>query len=246
MTQNKIIHYCWFGGQSLPIETLNYIETWKKYCPDYKIIQWNETNYKSDSKFVEKAMNEKKWAFVSDYARLEILYIYGGIYLDTDVELIKNLDELLMNDIYMGAEDKYSINSGLGMGAKKGSTQLKEIMNIYDSMELEDSFRYPTCVEITTQYLKKHGFIDAKEIVKINGITLFPTEYFCPQKPGSKTIKITDNTYSIHHYTGSWKKEKGLIKEFNYRLIPIKKKLRRLLGDKRYNKILKKIKEVYK
>lgn len=236
MLINKVIHYCWFGDQELPVSVKKIIKTWKKHCPDYEIIEWNEANYVSDSPFVKRALKDKKWAFVSDYARLEILYKYGGIYLDTDVEIIRNLDSLLENSIYMGVEDKYSVATGLGMGAKKNSFQLKELMNIYDSLNVDLS--YPTCVEVTTSYLKKYGFKSVEEIVNVNGITLYPTEYFCPQKPGSKRIAITNNTYSIHHYSGSWKNKNKLFKNINYRLIPFKKWLRRVIGNENYNSMI--------
>ena len=116
----KKIHYCWFGGNPLPELAIKCLESWKKYCPDYEIIEWNETNFNLDScEYVREAYQAKKWAFVSDYARLKVVYDNGGIYLDTDVELIKSLDRLLKNKSFFGTETTGVVATGLGFGAEK-------------------------------------------------------------------------------------------------------------------------------
>ena len=123
----KIINYCWFGKNPLPTSVKKCINSWKKYCPDYKIIQWDETNFDVKSNmFVKEAYEAKAWAFVSDYARLKVKYENGGIYFDTDVELVKNLDFLLKNSAYIGIQQsEYLCNTGLGFGAEKGILLLK-------------------------------------------------------------------------------------------------------------------------
>ena len=118
----KVIHYCWFGGNELPELAMKCIDSWKKFCPDYEIKQWNEKNYDLDSsRYIKEAYKNKKWAFVSDYARLDIIYNNGGIYLDTDVELIGKLDEFLDEKCFLAAEREEYVNTGLGFGAEKGN-----------------------------------------------------------------------------------------------------------------------------
>ena len=130
---NKIIHYCWFGRGEKPKDVIKSIESWKKFCPDYEIIEWNEDNFDiSSHPYTKKAYELKKWAFVSDYARLYIVYNEGGVYLDTDVEIVKNLDPLLENEAYMGFEDEKYVNTGSGFGAEKGHSFLLENMKAYD------------------------------------------------------------------------------------------------------------------
>ena len=129
----KIINYCWFGGNELPKETQKCIASWKKYCPDYQIIEWNESNFDIHCHpFVESAYNSKAWAFVSDYARLKVIYDNGGIYLDTDVRILKNLDFLLQNEMYIGIQQQGEYcNTGLGFGAYKHHPIVKQMMEKY-------------------------------------------------------------------------------------------------------------------
>ena len=116
----KVIHYCWFGGNPIPEKDRRYIEGWKEKCPDYEIIEWNERNYDvSKNKYMAQAYEEKKWGFVSDYARLDLVYQYGGIYFDTDVELLKPLDNLLELEMFCGFESTKYVNFGIGFGAEK-------------------------------------------------------------------------------------------------------------------------------
>lgn len=207
----KKIHYCWFGGSELPDSVKKCIESWRKYCPDYEIIQWNESNYDyKKNKYMKEAYEQKKWGFVPDYARLDIVYTYGGIYLDTDVELINSLDELLELECFVGLENNY-VALGLGFGARKGTIELYEMMQEYEkiffinedgTLNLKPSPRY------TTEYLEKKGLINNRKISKVGNITVFPTEYFCPKNLLTGECNITQNTYSIHHYDASWWSEK--------------------------------------
>ena len=125
----KIIHYCWFGGNEIPENDKKCIESWKKYCPDYKIIRWDESNYDyKKNSYMREAYEAKKWGFVPDYARLDIIYNYGGIYLDTDVELLKSLDEILDCEGFFGFESENLVNLGLGFGAVKGNEIIRDMM----------------------------------------------------------------------------------------------------------------------
>lgn len=208
----KIIHYCWFGGNPLPDSVQHYIKTWKQFCPDYEIIEWNENNFDLNCcPYVMEATKMKKWAFVSDYARLKIIYENGGIYLDTDVELLKPLDNLLTNKAFVGLEPPTNeIATGLGFGAEKGCLILKEIMEEYDIthfLNSDGSLNQTTCVKMTTKHFLKKGFDYNNTIQVIDGVTIYPTDYFCPMNWNNGKIITTENTYSIHHYDYSWSSE---------------------------------------
>ena len=136
----KIIHYCWFGGKPLPKLAKKCIASWKKFCPDYEIKEWNESNFDLNScTYVKEAYDSKKYAFVSDYARFWILHRYGGVYFDTDVELLKSIDDILADGAFMGVENfvaeqnkaKISINPGLGIAAEPGMLIYQEILDFY-------------------------------------------------------------------------------------------------------------------
>lgn len=204
----KVIHYCWFGEKPLPEEYKNYIESWKKYMPDYQIIEWNEKNFDiRKCEFIKSAYEHKKWAFVSDYARLDIIYNNGGIYLDTDVEVIKNFDKLLSYECFMGFEVSGFINTGLGFGAVKHHPIIKENLDYYNNLRFindDGTFNTITCPKITTEILKNKGLKISKKLQFINGVAIFPTEYFCPLNYYNGKLQITENTYSIHRYSMSW------------------------------------------
>lgn len=215
----KKIHYCWFGGAPLPESVQRCIASWRLYCPKYEIIEWNESNFNiSVNDFVLKAYQNKKWAFVTDYARLHVVYNEGGIYLDTDVELIRSLDDLLKYKAYMGFEGSEYIATGLGFGAIKGFPLLKEMLSIYDSLDFD---RVKNKVEqistpvLITNLLEKHGLVRNGERQAVRELELFPEDYFCPKSPITRLLNITNNTYSIHHYDASWvdAQEKAHIKK---------------------------------
>lgn len=222
----KKIHYCWFGGNPLPDDVKRYIESWKKYCPDYEIIQWDESNYNvHKNRYVEQAYKNKKWAFLTDYARLDIVYEQGGIYLDADVELIHGLNDLLKNKCYMGMEQIGTVNTGLGFGAEAKHPFLRKNMLPYEENEYEredGKFIPPICVRVTTKLLKNSGLVEENKIQNIEDVTIYPTDYFCPLKMGTNKITITTNTYSIHHYAASWYTGNAVIRKIKYYLIPLK------------------------
>lgn len=204
----KKIHYCWFGGAPLPKSAKNYIASWKKYCPDYEIIQWDESNIDiGKSNFMKEAYENKKWAFVSDYARYKTIYENGGIYLDVDVEAVKSFDSLLKNKVFMGFEGREYVNSGLGFGAVKGSAALKSIIDIYDGISFnahKDNLNEITTPVLVTNFLKSNGLIQNGELQKVASVTILPEDYLCPKNPLTRLVNITDNTFSIHHYDASW------------------------------------------
>jgi len=206
----KKIHYCWFGRNPLPKSALKCIQSWKKYFPDYEIIQWNEDNYDVNKiKYTREAYQAKKYAFVSDYARFDILYHEGGVYFDTDVEVIKSFDDILANGAFMGCEidGLTSVNPGLGIAVAPGLGIYKEILNYYAGQNFlneDGTINQETVVTKTTKILREQGMKNVKEIQKIGGITIYPKEYFNPMNNNTGVIDITENTHSIHWYSMSW------------------------------------------
>lgn len=203
----KTIHYCWFGGAEKSEIIKRCIESWKKHCPDYEIVEWNENNFDINTcKYVKEAYNAKKWAFVSDYCRFWVLYNFGGIYMDTDVEILKPLDDLPAD--FVGFESETTVNSGLIRGAAKGDMICREMLDSYekDSFILENGEYNPcTVCERETAVLQKHGLVVNGELQVVADTTVFPTEYFNPKGGNYGKDKITENTYTVHHYVASWK-----------------------------------------
>lgn len=204
----KIIHYCWFGENPLPELAQKCIASWKKYLPDYEIKEWNEENYDVRKiPYTAQAYDSKKYAFVSDYARFDILYQYGGLYFDTDVEVIKPLDEILKRGAFAGVESAGALNAGLGLASPAASPIYKEILDSYKNSSFirnDGSMDLTTVVTRVSDIFKKHGFTDKNEIQKVDGITVYPSDYFCPKDYVSGNINITQNTYTVHWYDGSW------------------------------------------
>ena len=203
----RIIHYCWFGGNQLPPLAVQCIKSWQKYCSDYKIIEWNENNFNIDyNTYVKEAYEAKKWAFVSDVARLWALVSYGGIYMDTDCELLKPIDIFLEHDAVSGFESETYIPTAL-MGCRVGFTLFKELLTEYDTR----SFKLPngeyditTNVASITNKLLNYGLVLNNKKQTISGFTIYPFEYFCPKDFFTGKLNITSNTYAIHHFDGSW------------------------------------------
>jgi len=177
MSIPKVIHCCWFGGAPKGEKEKRCIESWKKFCPDYKIIEWNEENYDiNNHPFVKRAYQKKKWAFVSDYARLDIIYRHGGVYLDTDVEIVKPIDELLSVQMFAGFEDIRVVNFGLGFGAEKEHPYLKEMMKAYDHLVFPDNdaeLGKIACPIIQTDVLKRHGLVQNGKNQKIEKCAIY-------------------------------------------------------------------------
>ena len=203
----KKIHYCWFGGNPLPEFAKKCIESWKKYCPDYEIIEWNENNFDINCcNYVKEAYNAKKWAFVSDVVRLYALVNYGGIYMDTDVEVLKPLDDILSYEAVSGFESETSISTGL-MACEKNQPLFFELLHEYDDIHFlkkDGSLDLTTNVTRITNTCLKYGLKLNNSFQIINGFAIFPNDYFCPKDYASKKINLTHNTYTIHHFNGSW------------------------------------------
>lgn len=217
----KIIHYCWFGGKPLPKLAQKCIASWERFLPGYKIVRWDESNYDVNKiPYISEAYAAKKYAFVSDYARFDILYQYGGLYFDTDVEIIKDLSEIVENGAFMGCESSangYLIAAGLGLGAVPQMAIYKEILEDYQQRHFFSEAKQQnltTVVEIVSHIFERYNFnTQNNKIQKINDVTIYPPEYFCPKRPGDAFINVTENTYTIHHFDGSWMPPKQKFKK---------------------------------
>ena len=247
----KVINYCWFGKNEKPELALKCIKSWKKKCPNYKIIEWNEDNYDISSAplYVKQAYEEKKWAFVTDYVRLSIIYENGGIYLDTDVELKKSLDDLLCYDAYFGFECRNTINTGLGFGAVKGCPILKDLMSDYQSIKFKQddgTFNFTTCGDYNLKHFINRGLAldDTKQVLDGN-ILILPSIYLAPINLLEGKHYRSMLTYSVHWYSASWKSEqdqKAKKREFrkrrwNYFIHIPNRILIKICGENNYTKI---------
>ena len=222
----KTIHYCWFGEKQLPELARKCLNSWKYFFPDYEIIEWNESNFDIHiCPYVEEAYEMKKWAFVSDYARFWILYHYGGIYFDTDVEVIKSMEDVLQKGAFMACEAGHEyfnnlglgVAPGLGLGANSGLNLYREILDMYEQMHFRDAngnMNEQTVVDYTTSIMQKYGFRGSGEIEKVYDIIIYPPEYFCPMNYLTGKVTVTENTRSIHYYSGSWTSLYNRIKTF--------------------------------
>ena len=209
----KKIHYCWFGRNPKSLLFKKCIASWLKYCPDYEIVEWNEDNYDLSSAplYVRQAYTAKRWAFVTDYVRLDVVYNYGGIYLDTDVELLKSPEALLGYQAYFGFENYVHINTGLGFGAEKGARVLKDMMIDYETVPFigpNGECNAITCPIRNTATLQAYGLTqnNTKQVLEGN-ILILPSEYLCPISYRTSRKRITKNTISIHHFEASWQSE---------------------------------------
>lgn len=231
----RIIHYCWFGGNPLPEEAVRCIESWKKYCPDYEIREWNESNFDIHKyKYAKQAYGKKKYAFVSDVARFDILFQYGGIYLDTDVELLRPIDSFLDQEAFAGYGQSGKICTGLIFGATAGNPLIQDALSYYTHNEFLLKNGLPnttTVVTIFSEILSKHGFSLDGHFCQNPLLTLYPWDYFDPLNFDTKQMRITENTYSIHHYACSWKSERDM------RVYKIGLVIKKAVGKDNYEKI---------
>lgn len=215
----KKIHYCWFGRNPKPKLAEKCINSWKKHCADYELIEWNEDNFDLTKAplYVRQAYEAKKWAFVTDYVRLYAIVNYGGIYMDTDVEVIKPLDDILKYEAVSGFESETEVPTGL-MGCVKNHPFFIELLNEYDDISFikeDGTFDVTTNVTRITNACLKYGLIQNNTFQTVCGFTLFPKEYFCPKDYSTGKIKKTYNTFTIHHFSGSWisDSDKKMLKE---------------------------------
>lgn len=210
----KIIHFFWFGNNPKGEKEANCINSWKKYCPDYEIIEWNETNVDLDIiPFVREAYDAKKYAFASDVLRLWAIYTYGGIYFDTDVELIKSYDELLDCKGFIGFENSDFINSGQCIAAEKGNPIIKEMFDFYKTQKFvndDGSYNMIGCPIVNTNILVNNGLIKNGQYQELENFIVYPSDYFNPYDDATGRLNKTENTYSIHWYAKSWLDEKSI------------------------------------
>lgn len=230
----KKIHYCWFGQNKKNDLISKCIQSWKKNLADYEIIEWNEKNFPLDeleNDFVKSAFIDKNWAFVSDFVRLWVLLNEGGIYLDTDVEVVKDFDSLLQNSNFIGFEDDITLGSCV-IGAIPNSDFILEIFNKYKCLEYKSENMQPN-VRLITDIAKSRGLLLNGKIQTISGeVKIFSKDYFSPKSYITGKNNITKDTICIHHFNGSWLKDKTSGKN------KIKYYLYCLIGDRVYNKIV--------
>lgn len=208
----KIIHYCWFGGKEKPKLAKKCIASWKKYCPDYQIIEWNESNYDvNNSPYTRYCYENKKWAYLSDYVRLDVVYRQGGVYFDTDVELIADINWLLDHNAFVALEDPKTVASGLGFGAEKGSKYIKAMMEKYAFSKVED-VSVSACPELNTKALLPFGLKQDNSLQMIDGLLVLPTDYMNPYDDPTGRLQITEHTISIHWYSKSALSRKSIIR----------------------------------
>ena len=200
----KKIHYCWFGRGEKPKLAKKCISSWKKYCPEYEILEWNEDNFDINmNAYTKMCYEQKKYAFLSDYVRLLVVYQYGGLYFDTDVELLKNPDSLLENQAFFGFETDEHVNTGLGFGAEKRNEIVKQMVREYDKL-LDGNNGTIGCPLLNTETLLKFGMVQSGEKQRIGNAVVYPTYCFNPRDSATGKLNKTENTYSIHWYSMSW------------------------------------------
>ena len=226
----KIIHYCWFGRNPLPESAIKCINSWKKFFPDYEIKEWNEDNFDVNIiPYTKEAYEAKKYAFVSDYARFWILYHHGGLYFDTDVEVIKAMDDIIELGPFMGVEvgatsggEPPLVAPGLGLGVNPGLGLYKEILDYYKGLSFLNKDGSPnqvTVVTHTTNVLIKHGLKNSNEIQEVAGVWIYPRDYFNPLNDNTGKLDITKNTRSIHWYSKTWLEKQNPIRTWLVRRI---------------------------
>lgn len=210
----KVIHYCWFGRNPLPPLAVKCIESWRKFLPDYEIREWNEDNFDVNAiPYTQEAYEARKYAFVSDYARFKILYEHGGLYFDTDVEVIRPLDDIIARGPFMGCEcdatgaTAGAVAPGLGLGVNPGLGLYRELLDLYATLHFRNpdgSLNFKTVVQYTTELLCEHGLQNTPGIQEVAGVWIYPKEYFNPINMEDYKLCVTDESRSIHHYAGTW------------------------------------------
>lgn len=222
----KIIHYCWFGRKPLPKSVRKCIASWRRFFPDYEIREWNEDNFDVNAvAYTREAYKCGKYAFVSDYARFYILYRHGGIYLDTDVRVIRPMDDIAARGAFMGIEQagvSVGVAPGLGIGTEPATELYREILEYYGTLHFidADGVQLPgTVVKHTTDVLLRHGFRPENTMQEIAGVTIYPNDWFNPLDDATGRLTITDNTRSIHLYSKTWVDNYGPVRIWITRLM---------------------------
>lgn len=213
----KKIHYCWFGRGPHSELMTRCIESWRRYLPDYEIVEWNEDNFDVNvCEYTRGAYAARKFAFVSDYARFWILHREGGLYFDTDVEVVRPMDDIVADGPFMGCEAEYRegrkaeelcVNPGLGLGAEPGMDFYATMLERYHAMSFvkpDGSLNLSTVVGYTTELLCERGLRATGDVQEVAGIKVYPKEYMCPLDYHTGEMRRTERTVSIHHYDSSW------------------------------------------
>lgn len=214
MSIPKIIHYCWFGGKPKPELAQKCLKSWKKYCPDYEILEWNEGNFDVSTapRYVQQAYEAKRWAFVTDYVRLRALTEMGGVYLDTDVEVLRPLDPYLKHKAFAGFEHPERVQTGL-LACEKDFPLFRDFMAYYDTASFLREDGTPdvtTNVEILTRLCLARGMVCNDRFQVVDDLAIYPREVFCPVDFDTKKLKKTRKTVVIHWFSGSWHTEEEL------------------------------------
>ena len=225
----KTINYCWFGRGEKDELFYKCLESWKKYFPDYEIIEWNENNFDvNQNVYMKEAYETEKYAFVSDYARLKIIYDNGGIYFDTDVEVQKDMRDILEKGAFIGCELQNQLQTGLGFAAERHNFMVEKMLEQYNNIhfKINDNYNMTPCGIYNTKAFIENGWIGDNNIVKIKDMYVYPPEYFSPFNYQTGEENITDNTYTYHHGAASW------LPNYERKLLQLKKKLVSRFGKK--------------
>lgn len=232
----KKIHYCWFGKNEKSKLTKRCIESWEKYCPDYQIIEWNEDNFDlHQHPYLSWCYENKKWAFLSDFARLLIVNQNGGIYFDTDVELIRNPDMLLQYSAFFGFENKENIATGLGFGAEAKHEIVIAMINMYMDIKQNADGSYPliVCPALNTKALIPLGLLLNGKRQNVKGAEILPIEFLNPYDDQTGVLRKTNNTISIHWYSKAWLDKRTILRS------KITKPIHRIFGVDCFRKLKK-------
>ncbi len=253
----KIIHYCWFGKNAKPPLAEKCIKSWKKYCPDYQLIEWNEDNFDLSAcpLYVRQAYEAKKWAFLTDYIRLKVVYDHGGIYFDTDVELLKSPDSLMSHRAWFGFQDGKCVATGLGFGAEANHSILAELMAQYADIPFflpDGTMDLMACPERNTEVFLNCGLKqdDSRQILE-DDILILPTVVLCPLDYFTGKYKRSRKTISVHRFAATWRskedKKRVLSQRKQWRRqtrkdkrsVMIRRIAMKLLGETRYQSLKK-------
>ena len=230
----KIIHYCWYGRGEKSAAIRMCIDSWRKYCPDWEIKEWNEDNSPMNIRWMNEAYKHQKYAFVADYARFYALYSDGGVYMDTDMLLVRPIDELLNDEMFIGREDVYNANMAI-MGMNRGNVFCQQIMDYYDQMPF-DLIHPPIITRLVTPILQQYGLTEEETTQHLsNGLVVYKSDYFYPIHY-TQEFDLQDvytfqklNTYAIHLWNKSWNDEFNLfeVREYELGFAEVKKRFRR-------------------